>query len=133
MTEPDLPPSGLGELKKFERIDGTKIERGPGIKWGDEFEAWPVKKQLRYAKRLAASMNNAARELQRERDALVDICKQQDAQIDQIQKSYLAQGDQMHSELTGQDAEKQELYAQIVSLTRDLKKAKRRIKELGGD
>jgi len=65
----------------------------------------------------------------RERNNLIELCRNQELQLIEIKKTYLSQGDLMHKELSGQDAEKQQLYQQIVDLTSELKITKTELAE----
>ena len=126
---PDLPPDTLGELKKIERLPGMK-RKAPKIRWGLEYMSWPVEKRLTYSENLTASMNHAADVLQGERNALIGVCKRQEQQLEQSQAQYVAQGETMHRELAAQDAEKQQLYQEIVKLKQEAKRRAKKIKEL---
>lgn len=53
------------KLKLSDLFDSHTIKQ---IAWGDDFKAWPVEKQVEYAKKLASAMNEAAREMQKDRD-----------------------------------------------------------------
>lgn len=53
------------KLKFSDLFDNHKVKQ---IQWGDEFNAWPVDKQIGYAKQLASAMNEAADEMQKDRD-----------------------------------------------------------------
>ena len=67
------------------------------IKWGDEFKAWPMEKQLDYAKKLASAMNEAAAKMQEDRDRILvlldkahqDVCNAEEAMA--ISKSTMTQ------------------------------------------
>lgn len=112
---PDLPPDGLGDLQKIERIRNFQ-RMAPQIRWGDDYRSWPIEKRLRYAENLASSMNHAADLLQKERNALLKTAMHQEAQLKMAVQRYDEQGDLMRRELGRADAEKQDLYRQIVAL-----------------
>lgn len=60
----------IKEKLRFEDIfSGGKVKQ---IKWGDEFKEWPIDKQLNYAKQLASAMNQAADEMQKDRDKHIE-------------------------------------------------------------
>ncbi len=117
---PDLEPDGLGDLKEIKRLPQMKSP-APQIRWGEEYKSWPVERRLSYAERLASSMNHAADLLQTERNKLLEVVKRQEEQLKQATEKYVEQGQVMHRELGAQDAEKQQLYAQIVELTAKVK------------
>jgi hypothetical protein len=123
---PNFEPNALGDLKKIARLPGMKAV-APNIAWGNEYKSWSLRKRLRYAERVAASMNHAADILQQERNDLIEVAKNQERQLKHATLSYTQQGDTMHTELGNADAEKQELYKEIVKL-KDL--TKRQAKEI---
>jgi len=53
------------KLKLTDLFESHTIKQ---IAWGEEFNAWPIEKQVDYAKKLASAMNEAAREMQKDRD-----------------------------------------------------------------
>ena len=53
------------KLALSDLFDNNKVKQ---IKWGETFQAWPVDKQLDYAKSLASAMNEAADKMQQDRD-----------------------------------------------------------------
>ena len=53
-------------------FDSGKVKQ---IKWGDKFKEWPIEKQLDYSKQLASAMNEAADEMQKDRDRCFDAMK----------------------------------------------------------
>lgn len=42
------------------------------IKWGDDFNAWDIDRQIKYAKALASAMNEAADAMQKDRNKVFD-------------------------------------------------------------
>jgi hypothetical protein len=127
---PDLgpPEGGLGELKEIKRYPG--MGQAHRISWGKDYMAWPIEKRLDYAEKLAASMNHAADVLQQERNKLLVVVANQDAQLKSNANSYVGQGNLMHKELASADAEKQVLYQEIVQLKAQIKNLEFKIVEL---
>lgn len=125
----DLEPDTLGNLKSIKRLPAMK-NVAPKIQWGIVYLDWPIKKRLKYAEKLAASMNHAADVLQQERNKLVKIALQQEEQLKANIKTYAKQGEIIHQELVNTDAEKQKLYQKIVILSRKVKQQAIQIKEL---
>jgi len=82
------------KLRLSDLFDSHTIKQ---ISWGEDFKAWPVEKQVEYAKKLASAMNEAAREMQKDRDrhyeARVLAEKQRDAAAEatEIAKSTMVQ------------------------------------------
>jgi len=116
----DFEPDTLGELKSIKRHRDMKVI-APNIAWGEEYNSWSVEKRLHRAERVAAAMNHAADVLQKERDALVETCKHQEAQLKNNTQQYTAQGELLHSRLGQENAEKQKLYEKILSLKAAIK------------
>jgi hypothetical protein len=125
----ELPEEGMGELKEIKRLPQMQ-KRAPNIQWGAEYKAWPLPRRLKYAERLASSMNHAADVLQTERNKLLEVVAHQEAQLKANTKAYVGQGEVMHKELGDADAEKQELYKKIVALKKQVKAQAIRIKQL---
>jgi len=135
---PDLTPDGLGELHSIKRISGMATpSKVPQIKWGGEYAKWPPERRLRYAERLASSMNHAADILQQERNKLIEVVERQEAQLKSNVKSYVEQGELMHRELGMANAREQELSKLVVQLQKEVREKTSRIAKLeaerGGD
>jgi hypothetical protein len=128
---PDLeaPDGPMGDIVSVKRIPGMK-KIAPKIQWGKEYRSWPIKKRLKFAERLADTMNHAADVIQGERDKLLVILKEKEEKLKASIKQYLAQGEMIHNKLAEADAEKQELYKQIVDLNKKVKLQARKIKVL---
>ncbi len=129
---PDIQPDGLGDLKDIQRLPAM-AKNQPRIAWGVEYQAWPIEKRLHYAERLAASMNNAADVMQKERNELLELCKRQEAQLKDNSVQYHELGDLMNRELAKMDAEKQGIYVDLVKLTKEIKEAKHELLVLKGN
>lgn len=138
---PDIPPLPFGNMKEIKRLPQMR-RIAPKIRWGDiyrgkEFDLdkkrfWDDRDRLKFAERLASSMNHAADVLQTERNKLLEVLAHQEKQLKENAKAYAGQGDLMHAELGNADAEKQKLYRQIVALTKQVKEQAKRIKKLEG-
>lgn len=82
------------KLKLTDLFESHTIKQ---ISWGDEFKAWPVEKQIDYAKKLASAMNEAAREMQKDRDrhyearVLAEKQREEAEQAAQISKNTMVQ------------------------------------------
>lgn len=128
-----LPPKemvqGLQELKRVKNMPRA----APNIKWGEDYKKWPLRQRLRYAERLAATMNYAADLLQQERNKLLDLAKRQEAMMKQFQKR-LEQADQMlQGRLTDDNEERQEILEDLVFLKSQVKQLARQVRSLGGE
>lgn len=79
MSEDNVVP--IKEKLSFNDIfDQNTVKQ---IKWGDEFKAWPVERQLNYAKKLASAMNEAASKMQEDRDRLLEVAREARAEAAQ--------------------------------------------------
>lgn len=65
------------KLSFTDLFDSGKVKQ---IVWGDKFSEWSVAKQLDYAKKLASAMNEAADEMQKDRDRCFDAMRLAQAQ-----------------------------------------------------
>jgi len=87
------------------------------IKWGDEFKAWPVEKQVKYATSLASAMNEAASAMQADRDmqfASLKIAKKLKDEAEQARD--IARGT-MTQVIMESNANIQRLEKQVMELT----------------
>jgi hypothetical protein len=128
---PDSPPDALGDLKSIRRT--PEMATGglvPRIRWGDEYQSWPIEKRLSYAERLASSMNHAADILQQERDKLIAVVQHQEAQLRENVAKYLEQGALLHRELGAAGAREQELATLVVQLQAEVKEKAARVRVL---
>lgn len=119
----------IGGMKKITPVPGMRT-RPPKIRWGEEYLSWPIERRLNYAERLASAMNHAADVLQTQANQDKEIIAHQEKQLVHMTKQYAGQGDLMHRELAGQDAEKQALYTEIVKLKSEIKGLKKQLKDL---
>lgn len=111
----------IKEKLRFEDIfSGGKVKQ---IKWGEDFKEWPEAKQLNYAKQLASAMNQAADEMQKDRDRLIEACTLAESLRDEAYQSRdIAKGTLMQN-ITESNAE-------IHSLQTALGESQTRVKEL---
>lgn len=124
---PDSEPATLGALKSIKRISGMKVV-APTIKWGNDYKKWPIEKRLRYAERLAATMNHAADILQIDRNKLNVLIKEKEASLVQAIKSAQLADSMLQKQLTRDNAAKQVLNKRIVELTQLNKKLRAELK-----
>jgi hypothetical protein len=128
---PDSPPDTLGDLKSIKRIPGMAVVP-KSIQWGDDYQSWPVEKRLRYAERLAATMNNAADVLQKDRNLLNEQIKEKEALLKQAAAVGASTHEMMSGQLARDNAEKQELMTRVVELTAENKALRGRLRALEG-
>ena len=72
------------KLSFTDLFDSGKVKQ---IKWGDKFQEWPIEKRLNYAKSLASAMNEAADEMQKDRDRCFDAMTLAQAQREEAQEA----------------------------------------------
>ncbi len=72
------------KLKFSDLFDNHRVKQ---IQWGDEFNKWALDKQVDYAKKLASAMNEAADEMQQDRDRCFDAMKLAQSQRDEAQQA----------------------------------------------
>lgn len=125
----NLEPDGLGELKSIKRIPGM-LKHAPTIRWGDDYHAKPVEERLKYAEKLASSMNHAADILQTERNKVIEVAHIQEEQIRQLQRQVTQQNELTQQIVARANTEKQQLNKTIVDVQTALKAANGRIKLL---
>jgi len=121
---PDSPPATLGDLKSIKRHPQMKIV-APTIKWGKDYKKWPIEKRLRYAERLASTMNHAADVLQTERNEQNVTIATLEKQLAQQETAGTTTHEMMRGQLGRDNEEKQKLGLQIVELTKANKKLRR--------
>ena len=72
-------------VEGFERLDNNILDRRPPkITWLEGFEKKEDKVKIQYLKKLASTMNNAARLIQDERDALVQLMVKKEKQLEKM-------------------------------------------------
>ena len=72
------------KLSFTDLFDSGKVKQ---IQWGDKFKEWPIEKQADYAKKLASAMNEAADEMQKDRDRCFDAMKIAQTQRDEAEQA----------------------------------------------
>lgn len=122
-----LPPNSPKEFKKIERLDTMKTY-APKIKWGNEYEEWPIEEQLAYTQKLAYAMNHAADEMQKDRNRLLKEHELMEAKVKQANQKMLVQNDMIQAQLVKMNLEKQQLNTLIVQLQMALKEKTKIIK-----
>jgi len=126
---PDLEADGLGELKKIQRLPSMR-KVAPNITWGEDYLAWPLERRLRYAERLASTMNHAADELQKDRNRVIDAALHQEAQLTAAKEEISRLQVVMNQELAACNAREQTLATELVNTKQELKAAKKELERL---
>lgn len=74
-------------VEGFQKLDDNLLDKKPPkIKWLPEFEKKDLKVQLEYVKKLASTMNNAAKLVSDERDKLVELMILKEKQLEMMSK-----------------------------------------------
>lgn len=128
---PNFDPDTMGdtEVSKLERLPGMK-DFAPKIRWGDEYKSWPIEQRLKFAERLADSMNHAADVLQQERNVISMKANMIRRENERLKEAVATNGSVMNHELALQDTERQKLYQQIVEQQQTIKGFKRQVASL---
>lgn len=100
-------------------FSGGKVKQ---IKWGDEFKEWSTEKQINYAKQLASAMNEAADEMQKDRDRQIDAKNLAEAQRDEAYAARDIAKTSLVQNITESNAEIHELQTLVGKLQADLKR-----------
>lgn len=121
MSEREVVP--IKEKLSFSDIfaDG-KVKQ---IKWGDDFNAWPMDKQLDYAKALASAMNEAADKMQEDRDRVLNLLKLAQTKQSEAEQSAMISNTTMAQAIARNNETVQDLQNQIKQLQAELAEARR--------
>jgi len=72
------------KLSCADLFENNKVKQ---VQWGDTFKSWSITKQLDYAKQLASAMNEAADEMQQDRDRCFDAMKLAQSQKEEAEQA----------------------------------------------
>ena len=100
-------------------FSGGKVKQ---IKWGDEFNEWPVDRQLNYAKQLASAMNKAADEMQQDRDRHLEARKLAEKQREEAYQARDIAKETLQQNITESNAEIHQLQQLVGDLQLKLKR-----------
>jgi hypothetical protein len=109
-------------VEGFERLDDNILDRRPPkITWMEGFEKKEDRAKIEYLKKLASTMNNAARLIQDERDALVKLMVKKEAQLAAMQKQMRQNDEVLQKQLISMNAQKQHASDEISRLAKRLR------------
>lgn len=91
------------------------------IAWGEEFKAWPIERQLNYAKKLASAMNEAASKMQEDRDRLLEVTEKARVDAKQAFEAMKIAKETMIQSITEHNAEKAQLNDMIMKLQAEVR------------
>ena len=91
------------------------------IAWGEEFKAWPIERQLNYAKKLASAMNEAASKMQEDRDRLLEVTEKARIDAKQSFEAMKIAKETMIQSITEHNAEKAQLNDMIMKLQAEVR------------
>lgn len=127
---PDLVvPHAPEGFKTLKRLPGMS-RIAPCIAWGSEYTSWSMRKRLRYAQRLAETMNHAADVIQTERNNLLQILKAKERQLVQAAEANEATSQLLQRQVEDFNKQREEMNQDIVTLDRKVKAQAREIKKL---
>lgn len=106
------------KLSFTDLFDSGKVKQ---IKWGDKFQEWPVERQLKYAKSLASAMNEAADEMQKDRDRCFDAMRLAETQREEAQTASAISKQTMVHAVMDSNKKTRELENEIIILRDRLK------------
>ena len=106
------------KLKFTDLFDNHKVKQ---IAWGEDFLAWPIEKQVDYAKKLASAMNEAAAEMQKDRDRHFDARILAEKQRDEAEAASAIAKDTMVKSVMDSNMKTRELEDEILKLLTRLK------------
>lgn len=106
------------KLKFADLFDNHKVKQ---IKWGEEFNTWPVEKQVDYAKKLASAMNQAADEMQQDRDRCFEALKLAQAKLEEAEQASAISKQTMVQAVMDSNATTRRLEDEIMLLNQRLK------------
>jgi septation ring formation regulator EzrA len=122
------------EVKQIDADDLNMPENpaiAPQIRWGEDFEAFDDKRKIIYLKKVASALNHATDLIQKERNELIDKCKQMAEQLENADKNVGIRKDIYVNAITSFNAEKQTLAQTIQKLERDIKNRDEILKAYG--
>jgi len=101
------------------------------IKWGDEFNDWPIEKQVSYAKSLASAMNEAADKMQQDRDRVFNLMTSAQTQKEEAEHAMNIAKQTMTKSIIDSNEQVQKLQKQIMLLQDRVKAQDELIEKLG--
>lgn len=122
LKDPDESPV---EKRKLGMEDQVKM-----IKFGKEFESWPDPRKIEYLKKLASAMNQAASDMQDERNKMIDAVKMQQTLCENAEKALEIQKKIVYNNLTASNAQNNKYIESIQRLNTRVKAQDKVIEEL---
>ena len=106
------------KLSFTDLFDSGKVKQ---IVWGDKFNEWSVEKQLDYAKKLASAMNEAADEMQKDRDRCFDAMRIAQGQREEAEQATVISKRTMVQAVMDSNTKTRSLEDEIIILRNRLK------------
>jgi hypothetical protein len=121
------------EIKEKLGFDDIFAEgRVKQIKWGREFLDWPIQKREDYAKKLASAMNQAADEMQQDRDRHLEARVVAEKQREEAEQARDIAKDTLMQNIMESNAKEQELLKKLIELQARVTAQDKVIEELNG-
>ena len=128
------PDDDVRDFKSAEdMVDETFVRKTrsvPMITFGHEFKERSDADKIDYLWKLASSLNDAAQQIQRERDELNEIAFKQHAQIKELERSRAADRQMIHRQLESANGKYQDLLKENQGLNREITKLEQEIEGL---
>ena len=116
------------KLKFSDIFADNKVKQ---IKWGEEFNAWPIEKQVEYAKSLASAMNEAADKMQEDRNKMYEAMVLAQKQKIEAEQAMAIAKQTMTNSILDSNKQTQDLQIQIMALQDRVKAQDKVIEKLG--
>lgn len=108
--------------KGWHKLDDNLISaRPPKIVFSKQFDAWPDVKKIEYLKKMASSMNQAAKLIQNERDQLNELCALKEKQIVKLSEAMRANDAMLQGEVTRMNEQRQGYHAEVARLNAQIR------------
>lgn len=109
-------------VEGFKRLDNNILDkRPPKIVWMEGFEKKEDKVKIEYLKKLASTMNNAARLIQDERDELARLMALKEAQLEKLSEQLSMNNLMLQDQVTKMNEQRQGYITEVSRLSRKIR------------
>lgn len=117
-------------VEGFEKLDDHLLDRRPPkITWLKGFNDREDQVKIEYLKKLASTMNHAAKLISVERDKLVKLMVVKEQQLEKMASQVAANNQMLQSEVTRMNEQKQGFHAEVSRLNKRIKELDSQLKE----
>jgi hypothetical protein len=112
-----------GEDEDFVSEDFVRHERSKPklIKFGSKWDERPDKSKIEYLHKLASSLNESNERMQKELNEANELLFEKESQLTRLNQSQRIDRQMIHRRLAAENAEKQKLLEENVSLRKEIK------------